>query len=268
VRVDEHTIDLAGAPVFYRRAGAPEVPVLYLHGLPTSSDDWIPFLERTGGLAPDLIGFGRSSKGGHLDYSIQGHADFLERFLAALGVTRVGVVAHDWGAGGGLVLAQRQPELIERLVLIDPLPLLEGFHWGRTARLLRRPLLGELLMGATTRWVLARTLRSAAVSPGAWSQDRLRSVWEQFDQGTQRAVLRLHRAADERRLAQAGAGLSALDVPALVMWGERDPWFEPRFADAYGAVLPRSTVQRVPDAGHWPWLDRPELIDRVVEFLE
>jgi pimeloyl-ACP methyl ester carboxylesterase len=59
VRVDEHTINLDESPVFYRSAEAPDVPVLYLHGIPTSSDDWIEFLARTGGIAPDLIGFGR-----------------------------------------------------------------------------------------------------------------------------------------------------------------------------------------------------------------
>ena len=74
VRVDEHTINLDESPVFYRRATeAPGVPALYLHGIPTSSDDWVEFLARTGGIAPDLIGFGRSGKGGHLDYSVDGN---------------------------------------------------------------------------------------------------------------------------------------------------------------------------------------------------
>jgi pimeloyl-ACP methyl ester carboxylesterase len=61
VRVDEHTIEVAGAPVFYRSAPNPAgAPPLYLHGVPTSSDDWVTLLARTGGVAPDLIGFGRS----------------------------------------------------------------------------------------------------------------------------------------------------------------------------------------------------------------
>ena len=68
MRVDEHTFHLDDSPVYYRSAEAPGVPKVYLHGIPTSSDDWLEFLGRTGGLAPDLIGFGRSGKGGHLDY--------------------------------------------------------------------------------------------------------------------------------------------------------------------------------------------------------
>jgi pimeloyl-ACP methyl ester carboxylesterase len=268
VRVDEHTIELAGAPAFYRTASAPGVPVVYLHGVPTSSEDWIPFLERTGGIAPDLPGFGRTVKAGYLDYSLAGLADFVQRLLAELDVHPVKIVGHDWGAAVGLALAQRDPESIERLVLCNPLPLLEGFRWHRLARTWRRPVIGELVMGATNRRLLARTLRAGCARPDAWSDSRIDAVWAQFDQGTQRAILRLHRSLDERQLTAAGDTLSSVAAPALVVWGERDPWYPSELAGAYGARLPHATVERVPDAGHWPWLDRPELVDRIASFLQ
>ena len=78
-------------------------------------------------------------------------------------------------------------------MLFNALPLLDGFSWPRVGRWWRRPRLGELLMGATTRRMLTRALRRGAVSEAAWPEQRLRAVWEQFDQGTQRAILRLHR---------------------------------------------------------------------------
>ena len=68
-------------------------------------------------------------------------------------------------------------------------------------------------------------------------------------------------------LAAAGARLGAIDAPALVVWGEQDPYIPPRFAEAYAERLADARVERLPDAGHWPWLDRPRLIERVVEFL-
>ena len=55
-----------------------DAPTLYLHGVPTHSYDWVPFLERTGGIAPDLPGFGRSAKPADFDYSIAGYDRFLE----------------------------------------------------------------------------------------------------------------------------------------------------------------------------------------------
>jgi pimeloyl-ACP methyl ester carboxylesterase len=267
VRVDEHTIEVAGAPVFYRSAPNPAgAPPLYLHGVPTSSDDWVTLLERTGGVAPDLIGFGRSGKGGHLDYTLAGLAEFLARFMGLLGLERVRLVAHDWGAGAALVFAQRYPHRVERLALCNPLPLVGDYQWHRLARTLRSPGIGELLMGSVPRWLLARTLRRAS-SAEAFPDERMRSVWEQFDQGTQRAVLRLHRATDETDLTLAGRDLERLTMPALVLWGQRDPWFPAALAAAYGRRIPHAEVDLVRDGGHWPWLERAEVADRIAAFV-
>jgi pimeloyl-ACP methyl ester carboxylesterase len=277
MHVDEQTIEVAGGPVFIRRAEPSEVAggrgpdtgitTLYLHSVPTSSDDWVPFLKATGGLAPDLIGFGRSSKAGNLDYSIPGCVGFLEELLDAVAVDGIALVGHGWGAAIGLAFAQRHPQRVRRLTLIDPLPLLEGFTWPRMARWWRRPVLGELLMGSVNRRLLARTLRSGCARSGAWPEERLTAAWDQFDQGTQRAILRLHRSIDEPGLAVLGRELADLDQPALVLWGELDPWLAPTFADAYAARLPNAVAERVAGAGHWPWLDRPDLIARVAAFL-
>lgn len=266
MRVDEHTIDADGTPVFYRSAG--ETPILYLHGIPTSSDDWLPFLEVTGGIAPDLIGFGRSGKAGNLDYSLSGHADFIEDLLRRLEIDeRISLVAHDWGAGGGLVFAQRHPERIERLVLLNPLPLFDGVSSGRLERIFRMPAVGELAMGSVTKRLLARWLRRGTANPDAWSADRITTVWEQFDQGTQRAILRLIRSAGLDELRSQGADLGSVTAPALIVWGERDPWLPPRFADAYQATLADGRRTRLADAGHWPWLDDGTVVDTVARHL-
>jgi pimeloyl-ACP methyl ester carboxylesterase len=266
VRVDEHTIYLDESPVFYRDTPeASGTPALYLHGIPTSSDDWVEFLARTGGIAPDLQGFGRSGKGGHLDYSLAGLTQFLERFVAEIQVDTVKLVGHDWGAALALMLAERHPGRVERIVLFNAPPLFDGFAWPRPMRLWRTALIGEGLMGSTNRWLLARTLRQGSVRDDAWPDRRIDSVWDQFDQGTQRAILRLVRDAAARRPAPAR---TAPKAPALIIWGERDPWYPPALADAYATRLPGARIERLPDAGHWPWLDRADLVDRVAAFLE
>jgi pimeloyl-ACP methyl ester carboxylesterase len=108
--------------------------------------------------------------------------------------------------------------------------------------------------------------REANFTPGPMPEAFLRSVVEHFDPGTQRAILRLYRASPSERLAAAGAALGRLDVPALVLWGDADPYIPQGFADAYARALPRAELEHVAEAGHWPWIDRPELVDRVVEF--
>ena len=267
MRVDEHTITLDQAPVFYRSASWTGAPALYVHGVPTSSADWTPFLERTGGIAPDLPGFGRSGKGGHLKYTIEELATFIERFLDEQDLECVRLVAHDWGAGAGLVFAQRQPQRVASLTLCNALPLTDGFQWQGLPHMLRRPLLGELIMGSTNRWLLARTLRRGCARPDAWTDSAVAAVWELFDQGTQRAILRLLRSATDEVLVDAGKHLDRLRMPALVIWGERDPWFPPAFSEHYAARLPNAVLKRIEGAGHWPWLDEPDVADRISAFV-
>jgi pimeloyl-ACP methyl ester carboxylesterase len=281
--------------VFWRSAppNAPAAaPALYLHGVPTNSDEWVTprprhraprgwrrkhnqanpptyatgLLERTGGLAPDLPGFGRSGKPGYLKYTIDEYAGFVERFLDALEVERVRMVVHDWGAVG-LAFAQAHPERVERLVVTNAVPFLAGYRWHRTARIWRTPVLGELAMGATTRRVLKISTRESNVTPGPLPDAWIDSVLDHFDQGTQRAILRLYRSSPSDVLAKAGARLSRLEMPSLVLWGLQDPYIPRRFATEYAQALPNSELVELPDAGHWWWLDRPDAIERVTEFL-
>jgi pimeloyl-ACP methyl ester carboxylesterase len=267
--VSDRTAAIGTMPVFWRESpvadkGAPTP--LYMHGVPTNSDDWLQFLARTGGLAPDLPGFGRTGKAGNLDYTIEGYADFLERYLDLVSVDRVSLVVHDWGVVG-LAFAQRHPERVARLIVINAVPLLPGYRWHRTARIWRAPLLGELAMGATTRAVMRFSTREARPSrepmPDAW----LDSVFDHFDQGTQRAILRLYRSSPPDVLAAAGARLATLTMPSLVVWGQADPYIPARFGRAFTDALPDAELLELADAGHWPWFDRPDVIDRVADFL-
>jgi pimeloyl-ACP methyl ester carboxylesterase len=266
--ISEHTAQLGELPIYWRSAPSPDgaTPTLYLHGVPTNSDDWLEFLRIGGGLAPDLPGFGRSGKPGHFDYTIGGYARFIEQYLDMLEIERVRMVVHDWGVVG-LAFAQRHPERVERLVVMDAIPFLPGYRWHRTARLWRTPLLGELAMGATNRLVLRITTRESNVTPGPLPDAWLDSVLDHFDHGTQRAILHLYRSAPSEELARAGGELHRLRMPSLVVWGMRDPYIPPRFAAAYAQALPAAELLELPDAGHWWWLDRPDAIERVVGFL-
>jgi pimeloyl-ACP methyl ester carboxylesterase len=254
VEIAERSAEIAGLEVHYRQAG--DAPILYLHGVPTHSWDWIPFLERLGGIAPDLPGFGHSAKPSDFDYSIPGYERFLESFLNELGAGRVTLVMHDWG-GVGLAFAQRFPERVERMVIFPVVPFLPGYRWHRVARGWRTPIVGELLMGFTTRWGLRRELPREIAD----------AAWEAFDHGTQRAILKLYRASPPDVLARAGAELGAIDAPALILWATDDPYLPAEFAERLAGALGGETGVELVDGGHWPWHRRPELVERVAAFL-
>jgi pimeloyl-ACP methyl ester carboxylesterase len=235
---------------------AEETPILYLHGVPTASFDWLPLLDRTGGVAPDLPGFGRSGKPAEFDYSIQGYDRWLESFTAEAGLERFSLVVHDWG-GVGLALAQRFPERIEKLLMFSCVPFLPGVTWHRVARGWRTPIVGELIMGFSTRRAFRRSLPSAIA-------DR---AWDCFDHGTQRAILKLYRASPPETLARAGERLGDIRCPALILWPTDDPYIGEEFGSRYREALGGETELELVDAGHWGWHERPELIERATAFL-
>ena len=265
----ERRADIGGTSVVWREAEpqTPGPPILYVHGVPNSGALWLPFLERTGGLAPDLPGFGRSDKSAGFDYSIAGYTSFLRAYVEHLGLERLALVVHDWGTVG-LALAQEAPDLIERIVILSGVPLLPGYRWHPVARIWRTPVLGELFMGATSRWSARLLLRRV----GALSTDDIDAwldpVLADFDHGTQRAILRLYRASPPEVLEQAGERLGELKGPALVVWGAREPFIDVRFAHAYADALGGDArVEVIEGGGHWPWVERPEAVGLVSTFL-
>ena len=270
--VTEHRGVVDGVPVAWRQAaaepgGAPP-PILYVHGVPTASWDWLPFLERTGGIAPDLPGFGASGRPRDFDYSIQGYDAFLEAFTEQTGLRDgLTIVVHDWGAVG-LAFAQRFPERIARLVILSCLPFLRGYRWHKVARIWRMPIAGELFMAGTTRQGVKDLTTVARAAPGPMPDEWLDRVMDGVDAGMKRAVLALYRSAPEPHLVTAGRHLGSLTCPALVLWPDRDPYLPQRFGPAYADALGGdATYEPVAAAGHWFWLEQPWVVDRVAGFV-
>jgi pimeloyl-ACP methyl ester carboxylesterase len=228
---------------------------------------WAPFVARTGGDAPDMPGFGRTDKPSSGDYSFEALGRWFSEYTG--GLDRFSLVVHDWGAVG-LLTAMERPEAIERLVIMDAVPFLPGYRWHPVARMWRRPLAGELFMGLSTKWgfrLLAKRQSETQV-PDSILEEAIDGIWKYFDHGTQRAILRLYRSAPEPKLEEAGRDLGRITAPTLVVWGARDPYLDIKFAHGYAeAVGGPAEVDIVEDAGHWPWYEKPDVIERVASFL-
>ncbi|MGP1394504.1 MAG: haloalkane dehalogenase [Inquilinaceae bacterium] len=104
---------VSGGAIAYVEVGDPVGdPVLFLHGIPTSSYLWrnvLPGVARDGRrlIAMDLVGFGDSTGTG---YGVLDQVRHVETFVEALGLQDVTLVTHDWGAGIGLIYAARNPD--------------------------------------------------------------------------------------------------------------------------------------------------------------
>jgi len=102
--------------------------VILLHGKNFPASYWEPtirFLSKRGYrvIAPDQIGFGKSSKPAHYQYSFQQFASNTNAVLDAAGVTRVSVVGHSMGGMLATRFALMYPDRVEKLVLVNPIGL-------------------------------------------------------------------------------------------------------------------------------------------------
>ncbi|WP_431969205.1 haloalkane dehalogenase [Nocardia sp. bgisy134] len=118
------TVDVLDSFISYTDTGtgAGSVPVVFLHGNPTSSYLWrnvIPHVaDQARALAPDLIGMGASGKP-DIDYRFVDHARYLDAWFDALGLDEVVLVGHDWGGALGMDWAARHPGRVRGIALIE-----------------------------------------------------------------------------------------------------------------------------------------------------
>jgi pimeloyl-ACP methyl ester carboxylesterase len=264
-------LELGGLRTAVRRSAGPGTPTLFVHGNPSFSFDWLPFAERLAGpaITIDLPGFGDAERPApeRFDCTMGAYADWIGTAIDELGLDRFKLVVHDWG-GIALQPASERADRVERLVVINAVPLLAGYRWHWVARRWRTPRVGEFLNRTTTKASFRMLLRFARPGFRAMPDEWLEQTWSHFDAGTRDAVLALYRSADPRPLIEAGAKLGELSCPSLVVWGGKDPYIGSDWGRAYARALPGSELEEEPAAGHWPWIDRPELVDRVAAFLD
>lgn len=266
-----HDVPVAGVRSLVREGGpSGDEAVVFVHGNPGSSQDW----EFLGGqvadfarvIAPDMPGFGHAEKPDHFEYTVEGYARHLAGLLDVLGVQRAHLVLHDFGGPWGLVWAAMNPGRYASATLIN-CGVLPGYQWHRFARIWRTPVLGELWMLVANRSAFHKALAQGQVRP--LPKAFVDRMYDDYDGGTKRAVLRLYRATEPgRNAARLQGALRPLDRPTLVVWGARDPYIDVSFAERQRETFPSAEVHVLADSGHWPFADDPEgVASLVVPFL-
>lgn len=258
--IRERALRVEGIASVALEAGPPDADeaVLFLHGNPCSSEDWRDLVGRTGAfaraVAPDLPGFGRADRPASFAADLDAYGRWLDAAVDELGIRRAHLVLHDFGGGFGFALATRRPDLVASITLLNAGPL-PGYRWHRTARLWRTPLVGEALMAAARPRVLASAM--CRDNPGL-PQVHARRMARDYDRGSKRTALRLYRATDPDTAVDWNR-LRTLDVPVLAVLGAQDPYMQPADLDlVQRRLFPHARVERMPQAGHWPFLDDPE----------
>ena len=164
---------------------------------------------------------------------------------------------HDWGSVG-LAFAQRLPERVERLVLTACVPFVPGYRWHRVARGLAHAAGGRAADGVhhPPRLPARRCPRRSPTAPTTSSTT-----------APSGRCCKLYRASPPEVLARAGERLGELRCPALSSGPRATPTSARSSASGYADALGGEAELELVDAGHSPWLERPEMIDRVADFV-
>jgi pimeloyl-ACP methyl ester carboxylesterase len=125
-------------------------------------------------------------------------------------------------------------------------------------------LLGEAFQALATRSAFRLLFKHG--NPRGLPPEFIDGMYDDYDAGTRRAVLRLYRATSDidglsRKLA---AALTPLRLPALVIWGRRDPYLGAQYAERQREVFADAQVHVLEDSGHWPFADNPEAVQALV----
>ena len=271
-------MQLHGHRVIYRTAGGGP-PVVLIHGMVNSSRHWeqvaLRLAERYTVIAPDLIGHGDSAavRG---DYSIGAHAASIRDLLAVIGIDRATIVGHSLGGGVAMQFFYQFPQRTERLVLISSGGL--GHDVSPLLRSAALPGMNQVLALVAHRrildamWTAGERLRQRGHGKGVYIQAIVRALRPLEQPGARAAFLHTLRSVIDVH----GQRVSARDrlyllgsMPTLVVWGERDNTIPLEHGRATHEAVPHSRFETLPRAAHFPHLEDPEGLARVLlDFIE
>lgn len=257
-------VHVDGRRIRYHATGDGQ-PVLLLHGIARSLDDWAEQHDLLDGfrvISVDLAGFGESDPlPGKA--TLPPLAEFVRDFLDAVGETRpVHVIGNSLGGAVAMLLALRHPERVRSLVLVAS----AGF--GREVTIVLRLLalrpLGRLLL-RPSRGASRRTERAIFRDGSLVTEERVARAFTYAGRphgarvmldlcrslGTVRGVRQRWRDAVLTATAAAA-------VPTLVVWGSHDLILPAIHLEAAKAALPHAQTHLFPDTGHMPQIERAE----------
>ncbi len=257
-------------------------PLVLVHGFGASLGHWrknIPVLAAAGYqvFALDLLGFGGSEKPG-LDYTLELWEELLKEFWATQIQVPAVFIGNSIGALLSLMVVVDYPEISAGGILLNcagglnhrpnelSVPLRTAM--GMFTRLVGSKWLGAFLFNQIRQKSrLRRTLRQVYFDPEAITDELVELIYApSCDRGAQQVFASVLVAPPGPAPAEL---LPKLKRPLLVLWGEKDPWtpvsggriFQTQPESRRNQGVPNIQFTSIPDAGHCPHDERPEVIN-------
>ncbi len=258
------------------------VPVVLLHGFPEFWYGWrhqIPALAEAGCrvIVPDQRGYNLSDKPkGVKAYGVYTLVDDIIGLIDALGYEKVNLVGHDWGAVVAWVLANKYPERLQRLSIMNaPHPAVIRRFLQRDFEQIRHswyvfffqlPWLPEAGMQQDNWRGAVSTLRGSGKIHTFTNEDikNYKEAWSQ--PGAMTAMINWYRAV--LRYQPPIPKDPRIEVPTLMMWGMKDFALSHRMARPSMDYVDEGNLILFPEATHWVQHDAAEEVNHyLIDFI-
>ena len=274
-RLPIHTVPVKGHRLAYLDVGQGR-PVILIHGFGGSMWQWEhqqrPLSAEFRIITPDLIGSGLSDKP-DIEYRPDQMLDYFVGFMDALEIPHAALVGNSMGAGLAIGMALAHPDRVSQLVLVDGLPanVRERVTSPSIQRALDTPApswlasFGNWLFGGV---MIESVLKEIVHDPALLTP----AVIERSNRNRQRPgmIRPLMTVRDSLPLWESGFArrIGEIDHPTLIVWGEEDRVFPLVIGEELQRMIKGSSLVRIPNAGHIPQWERPDLANRaMIEFL-
>ncbi len=279
--IPQKAVDVLGSRMTYLELGEGDA-VVFVHGNPTSSYLWrnvMPYVaEGHRAIAIDLIGMGGSAKP-NIAYSFEDHYRYFAAFIDALGIEKVTLVGHDWGAALVWEYARRNPARVKRLAYMEgvlppafPAPSFEamGPEMEKMFRAFKDPVEGP-------RVVMDENLFVEQVLPGfvnrTLGEGAMRAYRAPFlARGDRRPVLAWPRqvpiagepASTTEALNAISDFMAKTEMPVLLLYAEPGAVVPPSAVDWYIERIANLETSFVGQGFHFIQEDHPDAIGREI----
>ena len=282
--------DVNGVRLHYAAAGKGKL-IMFVHGFPEFWYEWKNQLEQFGGkylaVAPDMRGYNLSSKPTELDqYQVKYMVEDLRALAQKLGHKKFILVAHDWGGAIAWAFAIAHPDMLEKLVIINaPHPgvfqreLKENPAQQKASQymLMFRSPQAEQILSANNYATLVQVVLGEGLKRGFFNEadkEAYIAAWSQ--PGALTGGLNYYRAAqigpptgtNKEVTNFAGDRSLVVNVPTLVIWGEKDTALLTGNLEGLDKYVPHLVIKRIPEGTHWVIHEKAEEVNGyIIEFI-